>query len=95
MEREISSDEFDSLALTSLSDRKPIHKTRHTFTYKKQLFEIDIYPEWQKTAIMETELDSTDREVEFPDFIKIVQEVTGNKKYSNAGMSKEFPKESL
>ena len=95
MEREISPDEFTALNALALADRKPIHKTRHIFTYKNQLFEIDVYPEWQKTAIMETELDSADMEVEFPSFIKIVRDVTGAKKYSNAGMSKDFPKESI
>ena len=71
----------------------PVIKDRHTFSYLGQLFEIDIYPQWSKTAIMETELDDKEKEVEMPPFIKIVREVTGVRGYSNAAMSASFPKE--
>lgn len=95
IEREISNAEFDSLADSILEGTRPISKTRYTFIYKNQLFEIDVYPEWEHTAIMETELDSRERTVEFPDFIEIVKDVTGDKSYSNRGMSHIFPKEQL
>ena len=93
MEREISESEFIELSALAIADRIPIKKTRHTFIYKNQLFEIDVYPEWQRSAILETELDSAERVVEFPTFIKVVRNVTGDKKYSNASMSRSFPKE--
>ena len=63
--------------------------------YGGQLFEIDVYPAWKNTAIMETELDDREREVEIPTFIEIIREVTGYKAYSNASMSKSFPKEDV
>ena len=44
---------------------------------------------------METELDSRESDVEFPDFIEIIKDVTGDKSYSNRGMSHTFPKEQL
>ena len=93
MEREISEGEFAELSALALDDRKPIHKTRHTFIYKNQLFEIDVYPEWQRSAILETELERAESVVEFPTFIKVIRNVTGDKKYSNASMSRSFPKE--
>ena len=93
MEREITKEEFDSVKSLALQGYTPIEKTRFTFIYNNQLFEIDVYPNWTKTAIIETELDSPDKIVEFPDFIEIIREVTGNKAYSNAGMSRTFPKE--
>ena len=93
IEREISKAEFDSLALHPLDGTDPIHKNRHTFLYADQLFEIDIYPQWQSTAIMETELSSREAEVKMPPFIEIIKEVTGNKAYSNASMSRSFPPE--
>ncbi len=95
IERELTEAEFNTLAENILDLTRPINKTRYTFIYKSQLFEIDEYPEWQYTAIMETELDSREREVEFPDFIEIVNDVTGDKSYSNRGMSHTFPKEQL
>ena len=95
MEREITDDEFTSAKSHALQGYTPIEKTRYTFIYNNQLFEIDVYPNWKNTAIMETELESPEQIIEFPDFIKIIREVTGNKAYSNAGMSRKFPEEDV
>ena len=92
-EREIDRGEFESLSLKIAEDSRPIVKTRYTFDFSGQTFEIDVYPEWEKTAIMETELPSRETAVTFPDFIRVIAEVTGDKRYSNAAMSREFPKE--
>ena len=92
-EREITKVEFDNFSLQIAQDTRPIIKTRHTFDYLGQTFEIDVYPEWERTAVMETELPSRDTEVEMPDFIHIAVEVTGDKRYSNAAMSRKFPDE--
>ena len=93
IEREISREEFLSLASSPLSGTIPVEKVRHSFAYRGQLFEIDIYPQWIRTAIMETELPSRETEVEMPAFINIIKEVTGIKAYSNASMSRVFPEE--
>ena len=95
IEGEISEEEFARLALNPLPESLPIEKTRYTFSYCNQIFEIDVYPRWTKTAIMETELDECEREVEIPSFIKIIREVTGDKSYSNASMSRKFPDEEV
>ena len=92
-EREITEAEFLTLCENVAKDTTPVIKTRHTFTYRGQLFEIDIYPNWKSTAIMETELPGEDTVVEIPAFIKIIKEVTGIKAYSNASMSRAFPNE--
>ena len=92
-EREITESEFLTLRENIDPDTTPIIKTRHTFVYQSQLFEIDVYPNWQTCAIMETELPSEDTVVEIPSFIKIIKEVTGIKAYSNASMSRSFPEE--
>ena len=92
-EREISESEYMALIANRAIDTVTLRKTRHTFIYLGQTFEIDIYPEWRETAILETELESRETVVAFPDFIEIVAEVTGEKKYSNASMSREFPTE--
>lgn len=92
-EGEISADEYEKLLAEILDGTRPILKKRYTFIYKEQVFEIDIYPEWQRSAIMETELPSRDADPEIPYFIKILREVTGDKAYSNASMSRVFPRE--
>ena len=93
-EREITEAEFDELKKKIKTGTRPVIKTRHTFEYYGQVFEIDVYPSWKCTAIMETELDSDKKIVKMPPFIKIIKEVTGAPGYSNAAMSKSFPKES-
>ena len=92
-ERELTEEEYCALLKLRKEGTVTLKKVRHTFYYSAQTFEVDIYPEWQKTAILETELPSRETEVAFPDFIKVVAEVTGDKRYSNASMSHEFPKE--
>ncbi|MBQ7387126.1 MAG: hypothetical protein IJW03_03055, partial [Clostridia bacterium] len=83
IERDISEDEFAELSKNIRAGSKPIRKTRYTFLYEGQLFEIDVYPEWKRCAIMETELESRESQVKFPSFIRIIRDVTGIKEYSN------------
>ena len=92
-EREISESEFVEKSKEIREGSKPITKERITFPYKSHSIEIDIYPEWKNTAIMEIELKSREEKVEIPCFIKIIKEVTGERKYTNAAMSESFPKE--
>ena len=92
-ERELEEEEYRSLLLKKAQDTVTVRKTRHTFIYKGQLFEVDVYPEWTRSAVLETELATRETEVEFPDFITVIAEVTGDKKYSNAAMSRKFPDE--
>ena len=92
-EREISEREYSELLCRRKTDTVTLKKRRHTFLYEGQIFEVDVYPEWKRSAILETELKTRESEVIFPDFIRIIAEVTGEKKYSNAAMSREFPPE--
>ena len=93
IERELSLSEFSALADEIKEGTIPIEKVRHTFIYENQLFEIDVFPQWTTTAIMETELESREKQVNIPAFLEIVREVTGDKAYSNAAMSRSFPNE--
>jgi CYTH domain-containing protein len=92
-EREISEKEFSELSKNIKAGTSPVRKTRYTFNYMGKIFEVDIYPEWKYTCILETELLNRDEKVDFPDFIETVAEVTGDKRYSNAAMSVRFPEE--
>lgn len=92
-ERELTREEYES-ALSEIKDgTRPIVKTRYTFAYLSHTVEIDVYPEWANTAILEVELPSRECPVELPGFITVLREVTGLKSYSNAGMSRGFPPE--
>ena len=92
-ENEITKERFDELKANPRENSRPIKKVRHTFFESGQLFEIDVYPEWKNTCILETELPTRETEVVFPDVLKILRDVTGDHAYSNSSMSKHFPKE--
>ena len=92
-ESEISAERFSELSKNIAKDSRVLEKTRHTFLYGEHTVEIDNYPEWESTAVLEVELKSRDEQISLPDFIKIIKEVTGDKRYSNASMSRTFPEE--
>ena len=92
-ERAISAKEYESLSSNIKKGTRPITKKRYTFSLGAVTAEIDVYPEWKKTCILETELKDREEKVSFPEFIKIVKEVTGRFEYSNASMARCFPEE--
>ncbi len=92
-EREISSSEFNLLKKEFKEGTRPILKTRHTFVCDGRTLEIDVYPDWKSSAVMEIELETREINPKFPPFIKVISEVTGDFRYSNASMAREFPKE--
>ena len=94
-EKEISDTEFFALAPLCAKGTHPIKKQRHAFYFKGHTVEIDIYPQWKNTCIMEIELKERDEELSLPPFITVLREVTGIKAYSNASMSIVFPKEEM
>ena len=92
-EREITEAEYTSLLDLKDGGATPVIKTRHTIPYDGLTVEIDVYPEWQRTCIMEIELPSRETRLNVPPFVTVVQEVTGDKRYSNAAMARSFPPE--
>ena len=90
-ERGISRAEYEELLRRADPKRRNEHKTRYCLSYEGQLFEIDVYPFWKDRAIMEIELDSEQREVALPPFIKVIKEVTEDGRYTNAALAKEVP----
>ena len=94
-EREITECEYRELEKKTAKGTRPLRKTRHTLTLDGITYEIDVYPEWHSTCILEIELESREENPKIPEFIEIVKEVTGDKRYSNASMSRCFPEELL
>lgn len=93
IEREIDESEYLSLLNKIKAGTRPILKTRLTFPYNGRIIEIDLYPEWKDTCIMEIELPAENETVSIPEFVRILKEVTGDHNYSNASMSRSFPPE--
>lgn len=87
-ETRISSDEYLRLMLNSIANQKQVRKTRYCLLYKNQYFEIDVYPIWKDKAIMELELQDENQKIDFPKFINIIKEVTGDETYYNKNLAK-------
>lgn len=93
IERKLTKDEYFSLLMEADPKLHSIHKTRYCLTENNQYFEMDIYPEWDKQAIMEIELSSEDEIVKIPGFINVIKEVTEDERYKNYNMAHEMPKQ--
>ena len=88
IEKRISQDEYLRLLMDADITKHPIRKTRYCLTWNNQYFEIDVYPFDKNHAIVEIELTNENDEIEFPDFLNVICEVTDNDAYKNASLAK-------
>lgn len=94
-ERRISETEYREYLRLADPARKTVYKTRYYYKFEGQMFEIDVYPFWQKQCVMEIELPTEDTPVLFPPDIIIIKEVTSDPSYKNAALAKAVPAESI
>ena len=90
VESRLSKDEYLSMLMDYDITKRPIRKTRYCLLYKNQYFELDIYPFWDNEATMEIELSDVNQNIEFPPFIEIIKEISGNKQYSNSKLAVKY-----
>ena len=90
-ERELSADEYEELLKLADPERRTVYKTRYCVPFGGREVEVDIYPFWNDRAIAEVELESEDEAVSLPDFIKVIRDVTAEKRYKNAAIAKKIP----
>lgn len=91
IERRITKDEYLNLLMTADTSLGQIRKSRYCLTYENQYFEIDVFPFWDDKAMMEIELRHLDEEVQFPENIKVIKEVTDDPEYKNASLARHRP----
>ncbi|MBR4501087.1 MAG: AAA family ATPase [Clostridia bacterium] len=82
-EERLTQEEYVSLMVQADPAYRPIRKERYCLSENGLYYEIDIYPDWPDKAIMEIELYSENQEIEFPDGIDVIREVTNDSAYSN------------
>ena len=91
LEREIPEKEY----LENLNANKwgkTLFKTRYIVYLNDLKYEIDVYPFWSETAILEIELKSEDEPYTIPDFVEVIGDVTGNRDYSNSSLVNKYLK---
>lgn len=87
MEYNINEKEFERLLSQKRRDTAPVEKTRYSFEYENQLFELDVYPFSDELAVMEIELKTAQDEISFPENVEIIKEVTSDSRYANASLA--------
>ncbi len=87
VEKRLSKDEYLTLLMNADTSKRQIRKDRYCLTSDNLYFEIDVYPFWNDKAIMEIELSDENAEIKFPDFVKVIKEVTDDIAYKNASLA--------
>ena len=83
-ERQVNNNLYKSLLQQADPYRQTIHKHRRSFIWKGQYFEIDTFlAPIDNLVMMETKGIAEQETVNFPPFIKVIEEVTGNSRYYN------------
>ena len=94
-ERLISENEYNELLKNADLQRKTICKTRYCIDCGAHTFEIDVFPFWDDRALMEVELSHEDERFTVPQGIRIIREVTSDKRYTNSSIAREIPQDEI
>ncbi len=95
-EKEISSEDYNSMLIQKKIDCPVIRKVRYNFIFQNQNFEMDVYDFSNEFATLELELENPEQIIHFPECIKVLKEVSNDSRYSNASLAKagNFPNNS-
>lgn len=86
-ESEITKERYDELLKDAAQEAQPIRKTRYYLYANDLCFEIDIYPQWTDKALVEIQLQDENDEVEMPDILEEIREVTRDSRYKNESLA--------
>lgn len=87
--------EYENELKTADPELRTITKTRYKIPYAGHILEIDIYPFWKKTAILEIELSSENEEYKVLPYIDVICEVSFDERYTNKSLALNIPEEIL
>lgn len=93
IEERLSQDEYLRYLMDADTETHPIRKTRYCLAENNLYYEIDIYPQWTTQAVLELELKNESEEVIFPEGIRVIREVTGDKRYKNYSLAHHMMEE--
>ena len=94
-EGEITPEEYAQLAKQADPERRPVVKRRFRIPYAGQLLEVDIYRFWSDRATLEIELKDEDQQVQLPEWLNVIREVTGEDAYKNLNLALHVPMEPI
>lgn len=89
-ERQINNSLYEMMLSLADPTRQTIRKTRNSFIWKGQYFEVDTYhDDLHGLVILETKGIAEGEPVKFPPFLEVLQDITGNEAYYNATLAKK------
>lgn len=91
-ERQVNNSLYESLLQQKDPYRNTIHKIRRSFIWKGQYFELDTYLspaslQDKHLVILETKGLEPHENIDFPPFIRVVEDITGNTAYYNYNLA--------
>lgn len=92
-ERQIGEEEYEALLRLADPSLSPLEKKRYCIPYEGRLLEVDIYPFWRKSAILEVELPNEEAAFSLPPDLCVLREVSGEVAYKNLSLAKSVPEE--
>ncbi len=86
-ERELGEAEYLELLKRKNPDTITIEKDRHIFNYDGLVYELDVYEFWDDKATLEAEVESEDTPIPIPPCVKLIREVTSDRRYNNSQLA--------
>lgn len=86
-EKEITVSEYKELIKQKDERLRVLEKTRYIVFHNNKTIEIDIYKGIEEYAILEIETDDINEELILPDWITVIKDVTGDKRFSNYSLA--------
>ena len=92
-ERTVTEEEYHRLLVRRREKGVTLRKTRWCVPYAGRVLEIDVYPFWEHTAVLEIELPDEGAPVSIPPQIRVLREVTADRRLKNAVLAQSIPDE--
>ena len=86
-EKDISEAEYEELLERKIPGTVTIEKDRHIFGYAGLVYELDVYTFWDDKATLEAEVESEDTPIPIPPCVKLIKEVTNDRRYNNSRLA--------
>lgn len=93
LEEEIDRERYERLLLRADPNRRVIEKTRWCLRSGPWLYEIDVFPFWERQAFLEIELRDENEVFPWPEGVELIREVTDDDRYTNAALALRIPEE--
>ncbi len=94
-EREIGEDEYKKALLCRDPALRTIEKDRWCIPFEGKTLEIDLFPFWTDRALLEVELSSEAEPFSLPASIRVIRDVTEDRRYNNRGLAASVPQEEI